>query len=129
MKKNITIILFALLLLSSCNKEAPCIDALWKINNTQYVLRVNDCCEHSVNYCNVLLAANIKAYVVVGHVKQGPHAWVMIIHEDVEYFVDPTWGIKYRPAKQWRDRAIKYVFNQGVTPDELRHYKNILERR
>jgi hypothetical protein len=130
--KKLLIMLFGLLLFNGCaGREAPCINELWHIHVTHYVSENNDCCEYSVNYCNILLACGIEAYVVVGDVRQyiEPHAWVMIIDNKIEYFVDPTWSLQYKPATQWRDRSIEYIFNQGVTPDELRHYRNILERR
>ena len=127
--KKLFIILFGLFLLNGCARhEAPCINELWHIHVTHYVSENNDCCEYSVNYCNILLAGGIEAYVVVGDVRQyiEPHAWVMIIDNKIEYFVDPTWSLKYRPATQWRDRSITHIYRQGVTAHQVRTYQNIM---
>lgn len=107
--------------------EAPCIKELWHIHVSTYEHRKNDCVDKAVNYCNILLANQYGANVVVGLTRDSdrPHAWVEISIRGDKYWIDPVYGLKCREAKKWR-RKIWYTYHQGISKAEVRAYTGII---
>ena len=126
MKKLISILI--ILFLSGCAPQfKPCVNQLFEIHCSQYILRVNDCCDKSSNYSNYLNEQGYNSNVVVGRVNNSktPHAFVQIKHNGIIYYADPTWSMKVKPKKQWKNRVVNYVYEKNTTADQVRTYQNI----
>ena len=127
--KALTIVI--LLVLTGCAGTTPCVEQLWEINSSHYVLRANDCCDKSVAYCDALIEKGLDAHVVVGNTRDYdiPHAWVEILLDGKAFWCDPTYGMKFKPVSHWRDRHVTHVYAQNVTAQDVRSYRKIIERR
>ena len=130
MKKLISFIFLAIVLSGCSGNFRPCTNDLFEIHNSQYVLRVNDCCDKSVEYCNRLNASGYDASVVVGKIDRldVPHAFVQIKENGIVYYADPTFNMVVAKSKRWRGRTVTHIYRKKVTAEDVRTYRNVLYR-
>lgn len=71
------------------------------------------------------------AHVVAGCVRNYdlPHAWVMVLKDGTEYYLDPTFkkGEDGYPAFWYHERKIWVIFDKGATPAEVRSYNKVIK--
>ena len=128
MRKLIGFIFLAIILSGCSSKFRPCTNDLFEIHNSQYVLRVNDCCDKSVKYCNRLNASGFNANVVVGRIDRldGYHAFVQIEENEIVYYADPTFNMVVAKSERWRGRTVTHIYRKKVTAEDVRTYRNVL---
>ena len=125
MRKLISFIFLAIILSGCSGTFRPCPKDLFEVYNSQYVLRVNDCCDKSVKYCNRLNASGFNANVVIGKIDRldGYHAFVQIEENEIIYYADPTFNTMVAESKKWRGRIVTHICRKEASAEDVRTYQ------
>jgi len=83
-------VVIACLIIGCKTQYVPEATKVQEIEQSQYILEVNDCVDKSIQLSRYYTSKGIENRVVSGFVTTGSHAWVEVKKDNQWYLIDPT---------------------------------------